>query len=104
MTTRIRTQHLTRHDAGERLEHERNSRLAQLRAIEESSPHADQDLQDTQTAAIERVLEEIEAAEQRLTDGSYGTCGHCQAAAIPIERLEILPLPALPRRMQQRLS
>ena len=57
-----RIQNLTKHEARRRLEHERNSRLAQLRAIEESAPHADEDLQAAQTAAIERVLEEIEAA------------------------------------------
>jgi hypothetical protein len=61
------------HEARQRLEHERNSRLAQLRAIEEGAPHADESLQAAQTAAIRRVLEEIDAAGRRLTDGSYGT-------------------------------
>ncbi|TCO19646.1 TraR/DksA family transcriptional regulator [Kribbella steppae] len=91
MTTDMgRTQQLTKHEARQRLEHERNSRLAQLRAIEDSAPHADRGLQDAQTAAIQRVLEEIDAAGSRLADGSYGTCVNCRTA-IPVERLEILP-------------
>jgi hypothetical protein len=67
MTTNTgRAQDLMKHEARQRLEHERNSRLAQLRAIEESAPHADEDLQAAQTAAIKRVLEEIDAAGGRL--------------------------------------
>ncbi|MFG1812213.1 TraR/DksA family transcriptional regulator [Kribbella sp. NPDC049174] len=102
MTTDVgRTQHPTKHEARQRLEHERNSRLAQLRAIEESAPHADKGLQAAQTSAIRRVLEEIDAAGERLTDGSYGTCRSCRSA-IPAERLEILPYVALCVGCQQR--
>ena len=104
MTTDMgRTQQLTKHEARQRLEHERNSRLAQLRAIEESAPHADRGLQEAQTAAIQRVLEEIDAAGSRLADGSYGTCEHCQTA-IPVERLEILPYVRFCVGCQQRAS
>lgn len=104
MTTDMgRTQQLTKHEARQRLEHERNSRLAQLRAIEESAPHADKDLQEAQTSAIERVLEEIDAAGQRLADGSYGTCSNCRTA-IPVERLEILPYVRFCVGCQQRAS
>jgi RNA polymerase-binding transcription factor DksA len=104
MTTDMgRAQYLTRHEARRRLEHERSSRLAQLRAIEESAPHADEDLQAAQTAAIQRVLEEIDAAERRLADGSYGTCSNCQTA-IPVERLEILPYVRFCVGCQQRAS
>ncbi|MEV0283612.1 MULTISPECIES: TraR/DksA family transcriptional regulator [unclassified Kribbella] len=102
MTTDVgRTQHLAQHEARQRLEHERSSRLAQLRAIEDSAPHADADLQAAQTAAIRRVLEEIDAAGQRLADGSYGTCKSCHGI-IPVERLEILPYVALCVSCQQR--
>ncbi|MFG1621796.1 TraR/DksA family transcriptional regulator [Kribbella sp. NPDC049227] len=104
MTTDMgHTQHLTQHEARQRLEHERNSRLTQLRAIEESAPHTDEDLQAAQTAAIERVLEEIDAAGRRLTDGSYGTCNNCRTA-IPVERLEILPYARFCVGCQQRAS
>jgi RNA polymerase-binding transcription factor len=104
MTTDMgRAQHLTKHEARRRLEHERNSRLAQLRAIEQSAPHADEDLQAAQTAAIQAVLEEIDAAGRRLADGSYGTCKNCQTA-IPVERLEILPYVRFCVGCQQRAS
>lgn len=98
-----RAPNLTKHDARQRLEYERNSRLVQLRAIEESAPHADKDLQEAQTAAIERVLEEIEAARERLADGSYGTCKSCRSS-IPVERLEILPYVRFCVGCQQRVS
>jgi RNA polymerase-binding transcription factor DksA len=104
MTTDMgRAQHLTKREARRRLEHERNSRLAQLRAIEQSAPHADEDLQAAQTAAIQAVLEEIDAAGRRLADGSYGTCKNCQTA-IPVERLEILPYARFCVGCQQRAS
>lgn len=91
MTTHVgRPQHLTEHEARQRLEHERNSRLVQLRAIENGAGHPEADLRSAQTAAIERVLNEIDAAAQRLSDGTYGTCSSC-ATVIPVERLEILP-------------
>jgi RNA polymerase-binding transcription factor len=104
MTTDVgRTPHLTNHEARRRLEHERNSRLAQLTAIEESAPHADADLQAAQTSAIERVLEEIDAAGQRLSDGSYGACTGCRST-IPLERLEILPYARFCVGCQQRAT
>ncbi|WP_329477886.1 TraR/DksA C4-type zinc finger protein [Kribbella sp. NBC_01484] len=98
-----RAPNLTKHDARQRLEHERNCRLAQLRAIEESAPHADKDLQEAQTAAIERVLKEIDAARERLADGPYGTCKSCRSF-IPVERLEILPYVRFCVGCQQRVS
>jgi DnaK suppressor protein len=94
---------LTKHEARRRLEHERGSRLSQLRAIDESAPHADKDLQDAQTAAIKRVLAEIEAAEERLDSGSYGMCVSCRTA-IPGERLEILPYVRFCVACQQRVG
>jgi RNA polymerase-binding transcription factor DksA len=104
MTTDMgRARQLTKHEARRRLEHERNSRLTQLRAIEESAPHADEDLQAAQTAAIQRVLEEIDAAGRRLADGSYGDCDNCRTA-IPVERLEILPYVRFCVGCQQRAS
>lgn len=102
MTTDMRrTPQLTNHEARRRLEHERGSRLTQLRAIEESAPHADGDLQAAQTSAIERVLEEIDAAGRRLSDGSYGACAGCRGT-IPVERLEILPYARFCVGCQQR--
>jgi DnaK suppressor protein len=39
-------------------------------------------------------LSEIDAALQRLVDGSYGICERC-AEPIPCERLEVLPMTRL---------
>ena len=39
---------------------------------------------------LQQHLRDIEAAEQRLADGSYGTCVSC-GAAIPDARLEARP-------------
>ena len=81
---------MTVHEARQRLQHERNSRLTQLSAIEDGAALADGDLATARTAAIRRVLTEITAAEDRLTGDTYGTCQGCKTR-IPVERLEILP-------------
>ncbi|EPD95623.1 hypothetical protein HMPREF1486_01820 [Streptomyces sp. HPH0547] len=81
---------LTAHEARQRLEHERGSRLTQLRALDEAGPETDEHLKAAQREALERVLGEIDAAFGRVQDGSYGTCMSC-AKPIPAERLEILP-------------
>ncbi|MGI8459489.1 MAG: TraR/DksA C4-type zinc finger protein [Propionibacteriaceae bacterium] len=47
----------------------------------------------------ESALAEIEAAVERLSDGSYGTCERC-AEAIASERLEVLPAARLCARCQ----
>ncbi len=45
----------------------------------------------TQLAALEsREIREIDAAIDKIRDGSYGQCEHCQKA-IPIARLQALP-------------
>ncbi|MET9889072.1 TraR/DksA C4-type zinc finger protein [Streptomyces sp. NPDC006465] len=81
---------LTAHEARQRLEHERNSRLTQLRAIDEAGEGAEEQVMSAQKDVIERVLGEIDAASGRIQDGSYGFCQAC-ATSIPVERLEILP-------------
>ncbi|TCO19654.1 TraR/DksA family transcriptional regulator [Kribbella steppae] len=102
MTTDVgRTQHASEPEARQRLEHERNSRLTQLRAIEDGAPHTEDELQPAHTASIQRVLEEIDSAGQRLAHGSYGTCKRCRRA-VPVERLEILPYVALCVACQER--
>ncbi|MFF9810480.1 TraR/DksA C4-type zinc finger protein [Streptomyces coeruleorubidus] len=78
------------HETRQRLEHARTSRLAQLQALDESGPSADDHLSLVQKTAMERVLREIEAAFSRIEDGTYGTCLGC-AKPVPPERLEILP-------------
>lgn len=81
---------LTSHEARQRLEHARNSRLAQLRALDESAQSTDAHLVSAQREAIQRVLTEIDEAFARIGDGTYGTCQGC-AKPVPAERLEILP-------------
>ncbi|MDH6521687.1 DnaK suppressor protein [Streptomyces sp. SAI-135] len=81
---------LTAHEALQRLELERASRLTQLRAIEEARPNAEEQVISAQKDTVRRVLTEVEAAVARVRDGSYGICRAC-AEPIPVERLEILP-------------
>ncbi|WP_030838863.1 TraR/DksA family transcriptional regulator [Streptomyces hygroscopicus] len=88
--TGSRSGRLASHEARQRLEHARNSRLAQLRALDESAQSTDAHLLSAQTEAIQRVLTEIDEAFARIDDGSYGTCQGC-AKPVPAERLEILP-------------
>jgi DnaK suppressor protein len=45
---------------------------------------------ETLARQLERHLVDVEAAEQRLADGSYGVCERC-GEAIPEERLEARP-------------
>ncbi|MER5374403.1 TraR/DksA C4-type zinc finger protein [Streptomyces sp. NPDC002553] len=88
--TESRRERLTAHEALQRLEHERASRLTQLQAIGQAGRDAEEQVMSAQKATVRRVLTEIEAAIQRVQDGSYGTCRTC-AKPIPVERLEILP-------------
>ncbi|MGI5197604.1 TraR/DksA family transcriptional regulator [Streptomyces sp. CA-288835] len=81
---------LTAHEARQRLEHERASRLVQLTAIEEAGPETNDHLMAVQKDALQRVLKEIDAAFQRIEDSTYGICQDC-GQPIPVERLEILP-------------
>ncbi|WP_030265592.1 TraR/DksA family transcriptional regulator [Streptomyces violens] len=85
-----RPERLTAHEARQRLEHERNSRLLQLRAIEETERDASDHLMAAQQESLQRVLKEVEKAFERIHDGTYGTCQDC-GQPIPVERLEILP-------------
>jgi DnaK suppressor protein len=85
-----RLERLTAHEARQRLEHERSTRLVQLRVIDEAGQDAADQLLSAQKDTIERTLKEIDAAFARVDDGSYGICQGC-SKPIPVERLEILP-------------
>jgi DnaK suppressor protein len=85
----------------EDLDQQRRFRSEQLEALAvdaaEAMATADQNrLQVTRvlTLAAEAALSEIEAALQRLEEGSYGICEHC-AEPIRWERLEVLPMSRL---------
>ncbi|MFC9915709.1 TraR/DksA family transcriptional regulator [Streptomyces sp. NPDC059862] len=88
--TEPRRERMTAHEARQRLEHERNSRLTQLQAIDETRQNAEEQVMAAQKDTIARVLNEIDAASTRIQDGSYGICQGC-SKPIPVERLEILP-------------
>ncbi|MGY1602469.1 TraR/DksA family transcriptional regulator [Geodermatophilus sp. SYSU D00815] len=47
----------------------------------------------SRAASLQRTIEEIDAALQRIADGSYGVCTHCRGG-IPVERLEFRPYAA----------
>ncbi|MGX1128107.1 DnaK suppressor protein [Streptomyces glaucescens] len=88
--TEPRPGRLTAHEARQRLQHARSSRMAQLQALEETGQSAADHLMSAQAEAIRRVLKEIDEAFARIDDGSYGTCLGC-SRPVPAERLEILP-------------
>ncbi|MFL5999881.1 MAG: TraR/DksA family transcriptional regulator [Streptomyces sp.] len=89
--TEAHRERLTAHEALQRLEHERASRLTQLRAIGQGgTDDAEEQVTSTHKDTLQRVLTEIEAAFARVQDGSYGICFKC-TKPIPVERLEILP-------------
>lgn len=77
-------------EARRRLEHERRNRLAQLAALREDEEAASDEVAGVQQASIRRVVEDIDAALERLDAGGYGLCRRCERP-IPAERLEILP-------------
>ena len=83
------------------LNEQRRFRTQQLKELAadaaEAVATADQNrLQVTRvlTLAAESALSEIDAALQRLVEGSYGICERC-AEPIPWERLEVLPMTRL---------
>jgi DnaK suppressor protein len=83
------------------LDQQRRFRTEQLEKLAvdaaEAVAAADQNrLQVTRvlTLAAESALSEIDAALQRLVEGSYGICERC-AEPIPWERLEVLPMTRL---------
>ncbi|GGW56061.1 TraR/DksA family transcriptional regulator [Streptomyces griseoloalbus] len=88
--TEIRVASPAADEVRQRLEHARSTRVAQLKALDETGQSPDDHLMSTQKDAIERVLAEIDEAFARVDDGTYGVCLGC-GKAVPPERLEILP-------------
>ncbi|GAA3428858.1 TraR/DksA family transcriptional regulator [Streptosporangium sandarakinum] len=81
-----------RQDLQEQLER-RTRQLVGLQAEAEDGTGADgtwQELLASMTAA-DRAVAELTRALERLEDGAYGRCAHCEAG-IPFERLKIRPL------------
>jgi DnaK suppressor protein len=89
------------------LEQQRQFRTDQLDelAAELADPATAVDVPRIQVAAAVRTaaaaaLADIDAALQRIEHSCYGTCQQCDTA-IPLERLEILPMSRLCMRCQQ---
>jgi DnaK suppressor protein len=61
----------------------------ELALVETVASHPDP-VAVTRAATLLTRIGEIDAALERIDDGTYGTCMHCQAA-IPVERLEFRP-------------
>ena len=98
------TQHLP--ELRSALEQQRQFRVDQLDelAAEAAAPMSMADEARIHVAAAVKVaamaaLADIDAALDRLERGTYGTCEQCRTA-IPLERLEILPMSRLCMRCQ----
>ena len=74
-------------EAHRRLQHEHRTRLIQLEIMQDHMP---EEIMAVQQDAVRRVMEDIEAALERLEAGEYGNCQRC-GRPIPVERLELLP-------------
>jgi len=83
------------------LEYERRDRIARLTALREDEGSASDEIMGLRRASTQRVIEEIDAALERLDAGGYGTCPRC-GKPIPAERLEILPYARHCVRCRQR--
>ncbi|MGY0071214.1 TraR/DksA family transcriptional regulator [Streptomyces sp. QTS137] len=88
--TESRADHPAVDQIRQRLEHARTTRVAQLKALDDTGQSPGDHLLANQQDSIRRVLKEIDEAFARVEDGSYGTCLGC-AKPVPAERLEILP-------------
>ncbi|MQY07822.1 TraR/DksA family transcriptional regulator [Actinomadura macrotermitis] len=93
-TNLARTQDATAREVRQRLEQERQTRASQLAVLEQAAGRAPQgwaeESDHTRMDNLRQSLAEIDAALQRLRDGTYGGCEGC-GKAIPEGRLEILP-------------
>jgi RNA polymerase-binding transcription factor DksA len=92
------------------LEQQRRFRVDQLDdlAVEAASPRSTADEPRIQvttalTLAAMAALVDIDAALRRLDRGSYGRCEQCRTA-IPLERLEILPMSRYCMRCQRAVE
>jgi RNA polymerase-binding transcription factor DksA len=102
------TDHLP--DLRSALEQQRQFRVDQLDELAAAAADTTTaaDLPRIQVAAAVRTaaataLADIDAALHRLEHGTYGTCEPCHAA-IPLERLEILPMSRLCMRCQHAIE
>ncbi|SDS58761.1 TraR/DksA C4-type zinc finger protein [Jiangella sp. DSM 45060] len=60
------------------------------RQLDELSETAGDSPAAAHRASVARILNDVEAAQNRLARGTFGACERC-ATAIPVERLELRP-------------
>ncbi len=77
------------------LEEQRAFRIDQLTQLHRAAPSdllssPDPEIERSLSAGAMAALKDVQAALWRLEEGTYGQCVDC-GAAIPLERLEILP-------------
>lgn len=88
------------------LEEERQHLLVQLglpdEAVDPEDPTLGHDAVTTTLDTMAReTLAHVDAALARLADGTYGSCLDC-GAAVPVERLEVMPAARFCVACQQR--
>jgi RNA polymerase-binding transcription factor DksA len=62
-------------------------------AVAEAATSVPDPVATRRAAGMLSTIDEIDAALDRISDGTYGRCAHC-GVAIPIERLEVRPFAA----------
>lgn len=74
----------------EELERSRRSRREQQSALDERVAADGDPVAQAHLSYVQDLLGAVQAALDRFDDGTYGSCVHC-SAAIPFERLELVP-------------
>jgi DnaK suppressor protein len=72
------------------LEQQKDFRLEQLAELRAIDPRNTSEVTEVLAAGARVALDDVRAALYRLDSGSYGWCTDC-GAALPLERLEVLP-------------
>lgn len=72
------------------LDEQRRFRLDQLDELRAIDPDNSSEVTEVLAAGARVALHDVLAALDRMDEGSYGSCVTC-GAAIPLERLEVLP-------------
>jgi RNA polymerase-binding transcription factor DksA len=74
----------------DQLEQQHRFRLEQLEELREIDPRNTSEVTEVLSAGARAALHDVLAALYRMDAGTYGVCTDC-GAALPIERLEVLP-------------
>ncbi len=72
------------------LDEQRRFRLEQLDELRKIDPDNSSEVTEVLAAGARVALSDVLAALYRMDNGTYGLCTEC-GAAVPMERLEVLP-------------